>query len=329
MSATNTHQQPARAAVLANLFAVYLIWGSTYLAIHFAVQGAPPFVMMAIRFLIAGGLLYTVLRLRGTARPTWQQWRSGAIIGALLLFGGNGMVAWAESQGVPSSLAALLVSMTPIWMTLIDWLRPHGLRPTWGIAVGLLLGFGGVALLVGPNVVQDLNSNSPAWGFLVIPFSSLAWAIGSIYARNATMPKSSLMGTSVEMLGGGLVLAIAALITGEVGQVNANIFTLTSTSALLYLILFGSLVGYSAYTWLLQNTPLSLASTYAYVNPVVAVGLGWALAHESLTPLTLVAAAIIVASVCLITTFRGHATTPVPEAVLAEEAQGTAPHLAE
>jgi drug/metabolite transporter (DMT)-like permease len=322
-------QQPARAAVLANLFAVYLIWGSTYLAIHYAVDGAPPFVMMAIRFLIAGGLLFIVLRLRGAAWPTWRHWRSGAIIGALLLFGGNGMVAWAESQGVPSSLAALLVSMTPIWMTLIDWLRPHGLRPTWGIVVGLLLGFGGVALLIGPHVLQDLHSSSPAWGFLVVPFSSLAWALGSIYARNAPMPASSLMGTSVEMLAGGAVLGVVALATGEVGQVNANIFTLTSTSALLYLVLIGSLVGYSAYTWLLQNTPLSLASTYAYINPVVAVGLGWALAHEELTPLTLIAAAIIVAAVCLITTFRGRASASVPKVALVEEPQGAAQQLAE
>ncbi len=327
--ATSSARQPARAAVLANLLAVYLIWGSTYLAIHYAVQGAPPFVMMGMRFLIAGGLLFVVLRLRGAAWPTWRHWRSGTLIGALLLFGGNGMVAWAESQGVPSSLAALLLSMTPIWMTLLDWVRPHGSRPSWSVLVGLLLGVAGVALLIGPNVMKDLNNGSASWGLLVIPFSSLAWAIGSIYARSAPMPQSSLMGTSVEMLGGGVVLSLVALVTGEVGQVNASNFTLTSTSALLYLILIGSLVGYSAYTWLLQNTPLSIASTYAYVNPVVAVGLGWALAHEALTPLTLIAAAIIVASVCLITTFRGRASEPVPEAVLAEEAHGTAPHLAE
>lgn len=325
----STTRRPAGAAVIANLIAVYLIWGSTYLAIHYAVQGEPPFVTMGVRFLIAGGLLYVVLRLRGVARPTFRHWRAGAIIGALLLFGGNGMVAWAEAQGVPSSLAALLVSMTPIWMALIDWLRPQGQRPPWGVIAGLLLGFGGVALLVGPNVVHDLHSGSPAWGFLVVPFSSLAWAIGSIYARSAPMPASSLMGTSVEMIGGGVVLAIVAAVTGEIGQVNVHTITPTSTSALLYLILIGSLVGYSAYTWLLQNTPLSLASTYAYVNPVVAVILGWALASEPLTPLTLVAAAIIVASVCLITTFRGRATVAIPEVVLAEEAHGAPVELAE
>jgi drug/metabolite transporter (DMT)-like permease len=314
-------RQPSAAAILSNLFAVYLIWGSTYLAIRYAVAGAPPFVAMGVRFLIAGGLLYIVMRIRGIPNPTWKEWRSGAIVGTLLLFGGNGIVAWGESQGVPSSVAALLVSMTPIWMALIDWLRPHGLRPTLGVIAGLLLGFGGVALLVGPKVIADLHSNAPVWGFVIIPFAALSWAFGSIYARGAPMPKSSLMSTSVEMLGGGVALALASIVTGEVGQINPNLFTFTSASALIYLILFGSLVGYSAYTWLLQNAPLSLVSTYAYINPVVAVFLGWAIASEPLTSMTLVAAAIIVVSVALITTFRGRGIAPASDVAKVEETQ--------
>ncbi len=328
MHATSA-RQPARAAIFANLFAVYLIWGSTYLAIRYAVAGAPPFVAMGARFLVAGGLLYVVLRLRRVPRPTFAQWRAGAIIGVLLLLCGNGMVAWAEAQGVASSLAALLVSMTPIWMALIDWLRPHGHRPPWGVVAGLLLGFGGVALLVGPNVMRDLHANHPSWALLIVPFGALAWALGSIYARGAPVPASSLMGTSIEMICGGVALALVALVTGEVGQINAHLFTFSSTSALIYLIIFGSLVGYSAYTWLLQKTPLALVSTYAYVNPVVAVFLGWAIASETLTPLTLVAAATIIVSVCIITTFRGRASASAPEPALIEDPQGASVEMAE
>jgi drug/metabolite transporter (DMT)-like permease len=301
---TQTASQPTRAAVLLNLLAVYVIWGSTYLAIRFAVAAVPPFIVMGARFLVAGGLLYIWTRARGVARPTWRNWRASIIIGTLLLFGGNGMVAWSESRGVPSSLAALLVSMTPIWMALIDWLRPHGTRPSWGVMVGLLLGFGGVALLIAPNLANDLHGGQIGWGLVIVPLAALSWAFGSIYARKAPIPASSLMGTSLEMLGGGTVLLIAAGVTGEFGQVRPQEFTLSATTAWLYLIVFGSLIGYSAYTWLLKNTPLSVASTYAYVNPVVAVFLGWALASEPLTPLTLIAAAIIVGAVCIITTFR-------------------------
>ena len=304
MTNTASATQPMRTQVIGSLLAVYLIWGSTYLAIRFAVAAAPPFLVMGTRFLVAGIILYIWTRARGVARPTWPNWRASIIIGALLLFGGNGLVAWSESQGIPSSLAALLVSMTPIWMALIDWLRPHGVRPTWGGIVGLLLGFGGVALLIAPNLAKDLQSGGVLWGFIIVPIAALSWAFGSIYSRTASLPASSLMSTSLEMLGGGGVLLLAGLVTGEFGQVRAQDITFSATSAWLYLIIFGSLVGYSAYTWLLHNTPLAIASTYAYVNPVVAVFLGWALASEPLTPLTLIAAAIIVASVCLITTFR-------------------------
>ncbi len=307
-----TETKPAsRAAVLAALLAVYIIWGSTYLAIRFAVATLPPFLMAGVRFLIAGVLLYVFMRLRGAPRPTLAQWRAAAIIGACLLLAGNGFVAWAEGHGVPSSLTALLISLTPIWMALINWLRPQGHRPSVPVIIGLLLGFGGVALLISPQLTGGIHMASLA-GFLIIPLASLCWSIGSIYSRTAAVPASPLMGTAIEMLLGGVLLSLAGVATGEVGAVHLAAITGSSLLALLYLIVFGSLVAFTAYVWLLRNTPLSIASTYAYVNPVVAVFLGWALGGEHLTPLTLVAAAIIIAAVVVITTFRRAEPAPVP-----------------
>jgi drug/metabolite transporter (DMT)-like permease len=300
---------PTRVAVLAALLAVYIVWGSTYLGIQFAVAAFPPFAMSSIRFVIAGALLYGWARMRGAARPTAANWRAAAIIGTLLLLGGNGLVSLAEQQGVPSGLTALLVALSPIWMTLIDWLRPHGVRPTAIVVAGLLLGFGGVALLIAPAIFgHTLHSFNPLI-MLIVPLSSLCWASGSVYARSASMPASPLLANGIEMLAGGVALGIVGLATGEWTQIHPAQITLSATLALVYLILIGSLVGFTAYIWLLRHTPLAIASTYAYVNPAVAVFLGWALVGERLTPLTLVAAAIIILSVCLITLFR-----PAPQA---------------
>lgn len=317
-----TTKAPTRAAIIFALLAVYIVWGSTYLAIKFAVATLPPFLMAGVRFFIAGLALYIWARARGAARPTWAQWRSAAIIGAFLLFAGNGVVVWAEQQGVPSSFAALLLSMTPIWMTLINWVRPRGHRPTIITSVGLLLGFAGVAALIGPNIFHGLQGANMLAVF-AIPLASLSWAIGSVYSRTAQVPASPLLGTGLEMIAGGLMITVLSFATGEPLHVAWQAITLSSVLAFVYLILFGSIIGFTAYVWLLRNTPLTLASTYAYVNPVVAVFLGWALAGEQLTPMTLVAAGIIVASVCLITTFQ-HApptTQPQPSPALTAPAE--------
>jgi drug/metabolite transporter (DMT)-like permease len=307
-----TETKPAsRPAVLAALLTVYIIWGSTYLAIRFAVATLPPFLMAGVRFLIAGALLYAFMRVRGAPRPTRAQWRGAAIIGGCLLLGGNGLVVWAERQGVPSSLTALLISMTPIWMALLNWVRPRGSRPSVPVITGLLLGFGGVALLISPQLQGGMHGASVA-GFLIIPLAALSWAIGSIYARTAAVPASPLMGTAIEMLLGGALLSVTGLATGEVGAIHPQAITGVSLLALLYLIIFGSLVAFTAYVWLLRNTPLAIAATYAYVNPVVAVFLGWALAGEQLTLLTLASAAVIIAAVVIITTFRQEAPAPAP-----------------
>lgn len=304
-----------RLRVWVALALVYVIWGSTYLAIQYIVADkVPPLLAMSMRFLLAGTILYTWTRLRGGARPTRANWRAAAIVGTLLLLGGNGVVAWSE-QSVPSGLVALLVSTTPLWMALIDWLRPGGMRPSFAVGVGLLLGFAGVALLIAPNLISGgagLRATGPLviMSLLAVPLSSLSWASGSIYARGAKMPSSPALGTAMEMLAGGVALLIVGTFLGEPAHVHLQAVSSRAVFAFLFLVFVGSLVGFSAYAWLLRSTPLSLASTYAYVNPVVAVFLGWAFNGEHLTPLMMVSAAIVVAAVGVITTFRSPQAAP-------------------
>lgn len=300
---------------IAALGTVYVIWGSTYLAIRFAVATIPPFLMAGVRFAVAGLLLYAWASWRGVARPTWTNVRAAIIVGLLLLVAGNGIVVWAETV-VPSSLAALLISMTPIWMALITWLRPRGVRPTLPVALGLALGFIGVGLLIGPGL---FHGGGNLLGMILIPLASLSWALGSVYAREAKMPASPLMGTALEMLAGGVALLIIGVVAGEPARVNPHAFSPQSVLALIYLIIFGSLIAFSAYVWLLQTTNLALVSTYAYVNPVVAVFLGWAFASERLTPMTLIAAGVIVGAVVIITTFRTAEQPKVAPTLTGEE----------
>lgn len=292
--------------IVAALAAVYLVWGSTYLAIHFAVETLPPFLMGGIRFLIAGIALYLWSRLRGAPRPTLAQWGSSAVVGGLLLLCGNGAVAWAE-QLIPSGTVALLVSTTPLWMALLDWLRPGGTRPQPMVIVGLVLGFTGVAVLIGPGALAGGASHIAPLGAGIVLVGAFCWASGSIYSRSANMPASPLLATGLEMLTGGAMMVAASLAFGEWSHISMSHVSVRSGLALLYLIAVGSLVGYTAYVWLLRSTTTAVASTYAYINPVVAVFLGWALASEPLTTRTLVAAAIIVTGVLVITTFQARA----------------------
>ncbi len=312
---------PSRWRVIAAFAAVYSIWGSTYLAIRFAVQTIPPFLMAGTRFVIAGVLLYAWLRLRGTPAPTRSQWRATAIVGGLLLMGGNGVLAWAE-QTVPSGLAALMIATVPVWMVLLEWLRGDGTRPTVGVAIGLALGLVGIALLADPVNLAGGNSISTV-GVIALIFAALSWATGSFYARHAPLPAASLMGTGMEMIAGGALLLAAGALTGEFGQLRLDQVSLRSLVAVGYLIVFGSWVGFSAYTWLLRAVKPALSSTYAYVNPVVAVFLGWALAGEALTVQTLLAAAIIIAAVVITTTNQPRKKIPelteaIPSIVQAE-----------
>lgn len=300
--------------VIISLGLVYVIWGSTYLGIRFADETIPPLLMGGVRFLIAGTLLFAWCRARGVPLPTWRQWRSSGIVGLCLLAGGNGTVIVVEKQ-VPSGIAALLVALVPLWTVVLLWLRRSGANPTLRTVVGVILGLAGVALLAlhGGGAGESVNPMA----FLLI-LSAGVWAWGSLYAQRAELPPSPLMATAVEMLVGSAALLLASFVAGEPWQVAPAAISTKSLLALGYLIVFGSIVGYTAYTWLLRHAPPALATTYAYVNPIIAVLLGWAFAGESITIWTLISSAIIVSSVVLIT-LPGRkpavTATPVSEAL--------------
>jgi drug/metabolite transporter (DMT)-like permease len=294
--------RPSRARILSAFAAIYVIWGSTYLAIAIAIQTAPPFLMAGVRFLIAGLLLYAWMRLRGAPRPTLPNWRAAAVVGGLLLLGGNGAVVWAE-QRVPSGIAALLVATLPVWLVLLDWARPQGQRPNGLVLGGLALGLVGVGVLVGPATLAG-GARIDVIGALVLMFGSICWAAGSLYSRQAPLPKSSPLGMAMQMLAGGGLLVAAGTVAGEWSALDLGAISAASTGAILYLIVFGSLIGFTAYMWLLRVAPPARVATYAYVNPVVAVLLGWAVLGEAISARTMLAAAIIVGAVALIVSAR-------------------------
>ena len=282
------------------LVALYIVWGSTYLAIRYSVETIPPFFHAGIRFLVSGLILVIWRRMAGDPAPTKRQWISTAIVGFALLLGGNGLVAWAE-QRVPSGIAALMVSMSPMWLVLFEALRPGGVKPSWRGIVGLLIGFGGVFLLIGP---ENFNGSSATQydtlGTIALLIAALLWSVGSIYSKTADMPKSTLLGTGMEMLAGAVALFIVSVGSGELHGFSLAAVSTRSWLGLTYLIFVGSLVGFVSYGWLLHNAPISLMSTYAYVNPVVAVFLGSWLANETITPRIILAAGIIIGSVIFI-----------------------------
>lgn len=295
-------EKASPAAIWAAMLAVYIVWGSTYLAIRFAVESMPPFLMAGIRFILAGTILFAWRRLAGDPLPHKIEIRSAAIVGLFLLLGGNGAVVWAE-QTVPSGIAALMVSSSPLWMLLIEALLPGGNRPSLPAMMGVVVGFAGVVLLMWPEQSGGSLALNP-WGGAALIFASLAWSFGSIISLHMRLPSSPFMGTAVEMLAGGTALLALSVLSGELAQFNLASVTVNSLLGLTYLILFGSLVGFSAYTWLLRVAPTSLVSTYAYVNPLVALGVGAMIGNEGLSPRALIAAAVIIGAVALITTAR-------------------------
>jgi drug/metabolite transporter (DMT)-like permease len=287
--------------IWAALGAIYFFWGTTYLAIRVGVRTMPPFLMASVRFLIAGAILYVFAIRTGDRtgdRPTRAHWRSAAIIGTALLLGGNGLVSWAELR-VPSGLASLVIATVPFWLVLLARLilkERVSLREWLGIAVG----FGGLFLLINPSGGGRIDLNGA--GLLVI--ASILWAAGSLYSRNAPLPSRPLVGTAMEMLCGGVALGVVGIAAGELGRVDISAISLESLLGLGWLIVFGSLVGFTAYVWLLRVTRTSLVGTYAYVNPVVAVLLGWAMLGEPITARTLLAGGVILVAVALIVSAR-------------------------
>jgi len=299
MSEHHQIRQPGTLQILAAFAAIYVLWGSTYLFIRFGVETIPPFLMAGTRHLMAGSLLLAWVWLRTGERPRASQWLPAAIVGTLLLVGGNGGVTWAE-QRVPSGLAALLVATMPLWLVLLDWLRPGGVRPRLGAALGLLLGFSGVALLVSPSRLNGAHVD--LLGAAILVLAALSWASGSLYSRHGKLGTSPLLAAAMQSLCGGALLAILGAVSGEWARLDLAQVSLRSALSLAYLVVFGSLLGFTAYIWLLRVTTPSRVSTYAYVNPVVAVLLGWAFAGEAVTGRMIGATALIVVAVALVIT---------------------------
>lgn len=301
--------------------AVYLVWGSTYYAIFVGLSGGlPPFLMAGSRWVLAGGLLYAWRRAAGDEAPTRRQWRSAAVIGLLLIVGGNGVVSWAQ-QWVPSGFTALLIAVVPVWIALLEWARPGGARPAPRVWAGIALGLVGVGLLVWPALREGLADAAAVpvlLGSLAILLASFSWANGSLYSRRAVLPRSGLLGAGMQMVAGGVALTLLGLATGETARVDLARVPLASWLAYGFLVLFGSIVAYSAYLWLLKVTRPELVATYAFVNPIVAVVLGTLLAGETFTPLVGAAAALIVLAVAIVVTAPRPPAVPPPTPGAAE-----------
>jgi len=259
-----------------------------------------------------GLLLYPILRRKTGIRPTAANWRTAVVTGALLLFVGNGGVSWAE-QTVPSGIAALLVATVSLWLVIVDWLRPGGVKPAPRVAMGLLMGFAGLALLVGPAHLGGSERVDPR-GAAVLVVASLAWACGSLYSKHGGMPNSPMLGVAMQSFAGGVILLIAGLFAGEFHALHLGTILHRSWLALAYLIVFGSGIGFSAYIYILHKSTAARVATYAFVNPVVALFLGWLIAGETITLRTVIAAAVILTAVILVITAPHPApvTDPVP-----------------
>jgi drug/metabolite transporter (DMT)-like permease len=281
--------------IVAAFLAVYVFWGMTYLAMRVAVEDIPPYLMAGSRFVLAGAILYVVARRRGDDPPTALNWRAAFVVGGFLLLGGNASVAWAE-QRVSSGLAALLIGVMPIWMVSLEWLR-GGSRPRLNVIAGLLLGALGVGLLVLPHGGGDTVD---LLGAVVLIAAAASWAWGSVISKSAGLPKSPFMATSMEMMAGGTLCVVVAVLTGELGDFSPAQVSREALLAWLFLVIFGSLVAFTAFIWLLGVVSIAKVGTYAYVNPIVAVLLGWAILGEPVTLTTVFAAILILCGVAMV-----------------------------
>jgi drug/metabolite transporter (DMT)-like permease len=318
---------PSRTALIAGFVTIYLVWGSTYLGIRIAVETLPPFLMASARFVVAGALMGVFLLFRGGFKAKPHQWRDNILIGGLLCLGGNGLVCWSE-QKVPSGIATLMVSVAPLYITLLDWAAlaffkdgRRGSRPNSLTFAGLAVGFVGLVLLVGPSVLNEGVGHLEGARVLGLASASLFWGIGMIYTKYARDPAEPFTGSAIQMLGGGVWLLAVSVLTGELPGFHPADVSARSLIAWVYLIVMGSLVGFTTFVWLMKHSSPTRVSTYAYVNPVVAVFLGWLVLHETVSPRIFVAAAIIIAGVVLITVAKGRK----PAVKSAPMAAGVAP----
>jgi drug/metabolite transporter (DMT)-like permease len=303
-STSRSDSSAGRLTLITAFATLYIVWGSTYLAIAFAVQSIPPFLAIGSRFLVAGTLLYAFLRLRGKPKPDRQRIINAAIIGFFTLGVGTGFVAWAE-QFIDSGFVALLITTLPLWFVLLDWLMLKGGAPNRQVILGLILGFIGIVVLTGPELktgIQDANSLA----IILVLVGTLSWSAGSLKSKQIAMPENAFMSSAIQMAFGGLMVTIIGLALGEGSTFSFSAMTPNSIWAWVYLVVFGSFGAFSAYVWLLGNAPPKQISSYAFVNPVVAVFLGWWLADELVNARILTACVIMVSAVALIVRYGGN-----------------------
>ena len=282
--------------------ALYLIWGSTYLGIRFAIETIPPFLMAGTRFLIAGLIMYAIAWSQGIARSSWANWRTSLIIGACLLLGGNGGVTISEKY-IDSGLAAVIVAVVPIYIVVLGWATGMAPRPAPIVWLGLVGGFVGVGILFGPALrFSSSDGSHPAIGMSILLVSSFIWSAGSLYSRAAKHAASPFLTAAQQMICGGILLLLTGLLTGELRHFYPESMSILSVASFVYLVIIGAVVGYTAYIWLLRHCDPAKVATYAYVNPIVAVLLGAAFAGETLSMRTLIAASLIIGSVALVIT---------------------------
>jgi drug/metabolite transporter (DMT)-like permease len=309
---------PTKAALIAGFAAIYIIWGSTYLGIRIAVETMPPFLMAGVRFLVAGAIVAAFIGFTRGFRATAAQWRDNAIIGGFLCLGGNGLVSWAEEK-VPSGIATLIISAGPVFIVLMDWAvhaffkdGKRGTRPGALTFVGLALGFAGLAILVGPSVMATGVGSLDPWRVLGLLGATFFWGVGMIYMRYVSNPAEPFTASGIQMITGSGWLLVTGVLTGELARFDPAAITARSLIAWSYLVVFGSLIGFSTFTWLMKHSTPAKVSTYAYVNPVVAVFLGWLVLHEPVSPRIFVAAGVIIAGVAIITVTKNKKTLAIP-----------------
>jgi drug/metabolite transporter (DMT)-like permease len=293
---------PTRIRIIIAFAALYLVWGSTYLGIRFAIESIPPFLMAGARFLLAGLIMFAIAWSQGACKSSWANWRVSLIVGACLLLAGNGGVTISE-QYIDTGLAALIVAIVPIYIVILGWATGMAPKPAPIVWLGLVGGFAGVGVLLGPALRFPSNGGRhPAVGMSILLVSSFIWSSGSLYSRSAKHAASPFLTAAQQMLCGGLLLLLAGIVTGELQRFHPDSISTRSLGAFVYLIIIGAVVGYTAYIWLLRHCDPAKVATYAYVNPVVAVLLGAGFAGEKLSMRVLIAAALIIGSVAIVIT---------------------------
>jgi drug/metabolite transporter (DMT)-like permease len=316
-SAPGGAEGPPPIRVAAALLAVYLIWGSTYLGIRVMVETIPPFLAAGMRFVLAGAVLFLFVRIRGTPAPTRSHWKEATIAGGFLLVGGNGLVTFAE-QTVPSGITSLIVAIVPLIVVVFEWVGPTHTKPTIGVLSGISLGLVGVAVLMDPTASGAARINP--LGAVLLLIASVLWSFGTLYSRSAKLPDAPILAIGMQMLAGGALLLGTGVALGELGRIDIAAVSQRSAVAFVYLVLLGGLVGFPAYLWLIRNVQPALATTYAFVNPVVAVILGFIILAEPITGRTVLAAAVIITGVAIITQARSRVSAAKARKAAAEAA---------